>query len=280
MNSAYPSAVQTARDYYNSDDADNFYFDVWGGEDIHIGLYESADEDIAAASQRTVEALAARLSNLSAASRVIDLGAGYGGAARWLAQRAGCRVTCLNLSEAQNERNRELSRAAGLAERIEVRDGSFEHIPFDDASFGIVWSQDSLLHSGSREQVLEEIDRVLEPGGEIIFTDPMQADDCPDGVLEPVLARIHLDTLGSFAFYREQAGRLAWKEVEIVDLTPQLVTHYGRVRRELIERRDTLQGRVSAAYIDRMIEGLEHWVAAGQRGYLAWGIMQFRKPTR
>ena len=24
--------------YYDSDDADRFYYHIWGGEDIHIGL--------------------------------------------------------------------------------------------------------------------------------------------------------------------------------------------------------------------------------------------------
>jgi sarcosine/dimethylglycine N-methyltransferase len=272
------SVVRTARDYYNSDDADRFYFRIWGGEDIHIGLYESPDEDIRRASERTVAAMAERLERLDGETRVVDLGAGYGGAARWLAQKAGCKVACVNLSEIQNERNRERSVAAGLGNRIEVVDGSFEDIPYGDASFEVAWSQDSLLHSGERERVLREVDRVLVPGGEFIFTDPMQADNCPPGVLDPVLARIHLDSLGSIAFYRGAAARLGWEECGIVDLTHQLVRHYSRVRKELTARRDDLVPEVSPAYIDRMVQGLSHWIAAGERGHLAWGILHFRKP--
>jgi sarcosine/dimethylglycine N-methyltransferase len=277
VSEAYSEVVETAREYYNSDDADNFYFHIWGGEDIHIGLYASDDEDIATASQRTVTTIAARLQGLGAGSRVIDLGAGYGGAARWLARTHGCHVSCVNLSEAQNARNRELSRDAGLSGLIEVHDASFEDIPCPDEDFDVVWSQDSFLHSGKRERVLEEVDRVLRPGGEIVFTDPMQADDCPAGVLEPVLQRIHLESLGSFAFYREQARRLGWQEVGLDDLTPQLVRHYTRVRHELSGRRAALADKVSDAYIDRMIQGLGHWIDAGSKGYLAWGIMHFRK---
>jgi sarcosine/dimethylglycine N-methyltransferase len=272
------SVVRTARDYYNSDDADRFYFRIWGGEDIHIGLYESPDEDIRRASERTVAAMAERLERLDGETRVVDLGAGYGGAARWLAQKAGCKVACVNLSEIQNERNRERSVAAGLGNRIEVVDGSFEDIPYGDASFEVAWSQDSLLHSGERDRVLREVDRVLVPGGEFIFTDPMQADNCPPGVLDPVLARIHLDSLGSIAFYRGAAARLGWEECGIIDLTHQLVRHYSRVRKELTARRDDLVPEVSPAYIDRMVQGLSHWIAAGERGHLAWGILHFRKP--
>ncbi len=274
----YSEVVQTAREYYNSDDADNFYYHVWGGEDIHIGLYESEDEDIATASERTVRTMAGKLTGLGPETRVVDLGAGYGGAARWLARQYGCSVSCVNLSEAQNRRNRELTAQAGLSERISVHDASFEQIPAPDGSFDVAWSQDSFLHSGQREQVMAEIDRVLRPGGQLIFTDPMQADDCPPDVLGPVLERIHLDTLGSFAFYRAEARRLGWQEVGADELTHQLVRHYTRVREVLSTSRPQLAEKVSEAYIERMITGLSHWIDAGTRGYLAWGILRFRKP--
>lgn len=279
MSQDYSEVVKTAQEYYNSDDADNFYFQVWGGEDIHVGLYQTPEENIRDASERTVATMADRLTNLGPETRVIDLGAGYGGAARWMARRFGCHVTCLNLSEAQNERNRNMSAEQGLADHIEVIDGSFESVPSPDSSFEAAWSQDSLLHSGQRALVLDEVDRVLKPGGEFVFTDPMQADDCPEGVLQPVLDRIHLDSLGSFAFYRAQAKRLGWEEVGIEDMTHQLVNHYSRVREELKGRREELASVVSHDYIDRMLTGLGHWVEAGQNGYLAWGIMHFRKPA-
>lgn len=279
MTSNYSENVKTAQDYYNSDDADNFYFHVWGGEDIHIGLYKDDQESIADASERTDATMASRYkSSPDANTKIIDLGAAYGGAARWLAKQFGCHVTCLNLSEAQNARNRTITAEQNLADKITVLDGSFEEIPIEDNSFDFAWCQDSLLHSSRREVVLQEVDRVLKPGGEFIFTDPMQSDDCPEGVLQPVLDRIHLDSLGSFKFYRNTARQLGWEELEMTDLTPQLITHYTRVRQELTSRRDELAGVVSSEYVDRMILGLGHWIDAGNKGYLAWGIMHFKKP--
>lgn len=279
MATQYSEVVQTAQEYYNSDDADNFYYHIWGGEDIHIGLYQSDDEKIAVASERTVATMADSLSGVDASSRIVDLGAGYGGAARYLAKRFGCSVYCINLSETQNQRNREITEAQSLSDKIEVVDGSFEKLPYEDNSFNVAWSQDSFLHSGERATVMREIDRTLKPGGQLVFTDPMQADDCPEGVLQPVLERIHLDSLGSVAFYREQAAQLGWKEIKVELMTPQLVNHYSRVRQELQSRREELQQWVSAAYIDRMIKGLQHWVEAGNNGYLAWGILLFQKPA-
>lgn len=278
MNARESDVVDVARDYYNSDDADNFYFEIWGGEDIHIGLYRSQEESIAVASTRTVATMAHELGTLTEQTRIADFGAGYGGSARWLARTFGCHVSCVNLSEVQNDRNRQITAAAGLSDKIDVYDASFEDVPLQDADFDHVWSQDSLLHSGDRGRVFDEADRILRPGGSFIFTDPMQADDCPAGVLQPVLDRLHLESLGSIRYYREQARRLGWTEVQVHDLTPQLVAHYTRVRQDLASRRDELSSKISDAYVDRMIAGLGHWVDAGTKGYLAWGILHFRKP--
>ena len=279
MSSEYSQVVETARAYYNSADADNFYFHVWGGEDIHIGVYQTADETIGNASRRTVQRMASLPAGLDRDSRVLDLGAGYGGAARHLAKRFGCHVTALNLSDTENARNRQMNREQGLEQLIDVVDGSFEDVPAGDASFDLVWSQDAILHSGHRDRVIAEAARVLRAGGELVFTDPMQADDCPPDVLQPVLDRIHLSSLGSPAFYREQAASNRLREERFLPMTEQLVTHYSRVRDELLANRDRLRGLVSDDYIERMLTGLGHWVDAGTNGWLCWGIMHFRKPS-
>lgn len=276
MSNHYSAAVNTARDYYNSEDADRFYYTIWGGEDIHVGLYRADDEPIFEASRRTVQHMAERAAP-TADSRVLDIGAGYGGSARYLAHRYGCQVVALNLSEVENARHREMNARAGLDHLIEVVDGSFEAIPYPDAHFDLVWSQDAILHSGDRSGVLREVDRVLRPGGEFLFTDPMQTDTCPPGVLQPILARIHLEGLGSPGFYRTLAADLGWRELAFDELAEQLPNHYGRVLRELEARRGELRGVVSDAYIERMKRGLRHWIEGGQNGYLTWGLLHFRK---
>jgi sarcosine/dimethylglycine N-methyltransferase len=279
MTARYRSAaVNTARDYYNSDDADNFYFHVWGGEDIHVGLYENDVEPIRDASRRTVERMAQRLSRLDGNSRVLDLGSGYGGSMRWLAKTFACRCVALNLSEVENQRARQMNEAQGVAALIDVVDASFERLDFPDASFDVLWSQDAILHSGAREQVLREAARVLKPGGEFVMTDPMQADDCPAGVLQPILERIHLQSLGSPRFYREAAVRAGLEDRGYEDHTPQLTRHYARVLQELQRQQPRLRGLVSDEYIKRMQKGLRHWIDGGRQGHLAWGIFLFRKP--
>ncbi|MGH3095587.1 MAG: methyltransferase domain-containing protein [Streptosporangiales bacterium] len=275
LTGAYSTAVHTARDYYNSEDADNFYATVWGGEDIHVGTYESATEDIFSASRRTVERMASNV-RLTPDTRVLDIGAGFGGAARYLAATHGCQVTCLNLSEVENERNRAMNHEQGLADLVDVTDGSFESLPYQDNAFDVVWSQDAFLHSGDRERVLEEATRVLKPGGHLIFTDPMATDGCPREHLAPILQRINLDTMATPGFYRRELARLGMTSIEFDDSSEQLPQHYQRVLEETEQHDAELEGKVSDDYRTRMKTGLRNWVEGGRAGNLAWGIFHAR----
>lgn len=267
--------VEVTEAYYDSTEADRFYHRIWGGEDIHIGIYQPGD-DIARASRRTVETMASMVPALGPQHRVADLGAGYGGSARFLSRQRGCHVACVNLSETQNARNRQLTEAAGLSDRIEIVHGNFEALPIADDDVDLVWSQDAFLHSEARRRVLTEARRVLKAGGELIFTDPMQADDCPEGALEHVLQRIHLESLASFGFYRREAESLGFEPVAVHDHTEQLGRHYRRVHEELSSRYAEMIELSSREYVDRMLAGLSHWVEAAGRGHLAWGILHFR----
>ena len=273
----YSAAVDTAREYYNSSDADRFYATIWGGEDIHVGLYDSDNDPIVEASRRTVERIASSVKNLDSKTRVLDIGSGYGGSARYLVKKYGCQVGCLNLSETQNSRNRELNQKEGISLAINVIDGSFEDIPLPDGSVDLVWSQDAILHSGDRKKVFEEVARVLAKGGQFIFTDPMQSAKCPKNVLKPILDRIHLDSLGSIEHYQKMAKDCGLTEVEIMDLSQNLPAHYGRVLQELVAQHNNLIRVCAEEYLANMKVGLQHWVDAGNAGHLTWGILHFQK---
>lgn len=277
MSETHQKLTNTARDYYDSEDADNFYHAIWGGEDIHIGLYDE-NTSIKEASHRTVLYMADKLNGLKPGAKVLDIGSGYGGGARVLAKQFGAHVTCLNLSTVENERNRAMTAEQGLNDQIDVVDGSFDDIPCDGDAFDIVWSQDAILHAADRTKVLDEVARVLKKGGEFIFTDPMQADNLTDtSALQPIYDRIHLSNLASFAFYREELKKRGFSEVKIDDFTHQLRNHYHNVGVQLADRREELEGRISADYINNMLAGLKYWVDGADDGYLAWGVMHFRK---
>ncbi|MDQ0316217.1 glycine/sarcosine N-methyltransferase [Amorphus orientalis] len=274
------AAADTAEAYYDDSAADEFYFNIWGGEDIHVGLYETT-KDIKEASHLTVKRMCEQAGRIDADTKVLDIGAGYGGSARVIAREYGAPVVALNISETQNERDRELNKAQGLDKLVTVKHGSYEDIPEADESFDLVWSQDAILHSGNKPKVFEEVFRVLKPGGCFIFTDPMQADVVSDPAsLQPVLDRLHLDNMGSFALYRRLAREAGFTEGEHLELTHNLRTHYSRVSEEVKADYDNLVKLSAEDYLQRMLKGLDAWVTAADAGNLAWGILVFRKPER
>ena len=270
------TAVDKAEEYYNSTPADEFYFKIWGGDHIHVGIYNHSKESIKDASPRIVQMMASKL-NLKTNIKLLDLGSGYGGAARYLAKNFGFQVTCLNLSKTQNERNSSLNKKQNLDNLITVVEGNFEDIPYPEDSFDIVWSQDAIVHSANRELVVQEVVRVLNDSGEFIFTDLMQTNDCPKSILKPVLDRIQLDSLGSFGFYVEQGRKFGVKKTEVQDLSEHLTTHYQRVMEETQDRYIEMVEVCGKEYIDKMIQGLKHWVKAGENDYLSWGIVHMSK---
>jgi SAM-dependent methyltransferase len=115
-------------------------------------------------------------------ARVLDLGSGKGGAARLLAKRYGCHVTCLNLGSRQNEFNKIKAAAEGIGHLIEPVLGSFnEPLPADwTDSFDLVWSQEAFCHAMDHNALISEIQRVLKPGGTMVFSDIMQGDSGGD----------------------------------------------------------------------------------------------------
>ncbi len=123
--------------------------------------------------------------------------------------------------------------------------------------------------------MFEEVNRVLKPGGDFVFTDLVQHEDAPREALESVLARYHLDSLGTVRFYREAAMEIGWRELQVIDLSGNLVTHYEGVLQEL-ERR--YESEFSEEYLEEVRHGTQHWVSAGKEGIFKWAMFHYQKP--
>ncbi|MFD0415364.1 SAM-dependent methyltransferase [Streptomyces sp. NPDC127108] len=279
-NSTLTSNETATRTYYESTDVDRFYDIVWGGEDIHTGIYDHDAEPVADASRRTVERLADRLADHLAPGRtVLDLGSGYGGTARYLADRFGCNVVALNLSEAQNERHRAANAKRGLDGLIEVVTGSFHEVPYGDGHFDAVCSLEAFCHSGDRARVLSEGVRVLKPGGALAFTDIMAAEDTPAEALRPVVSRLGVDTLATPAFYLDRLAELGLDPVDFDDHSGQIARHYVRLTADTRAREADLRAAISPAYVDGLLANLPLWVDTTRAERLRWGIFHGRRAT-
>ena len=96
----------------------------------------------------------------------LDLGCGAGQLVIELARAAPTmHVTGIDLSENLLADARQSAEEAGVAERVEFRLGNVEGIPSPDQSLDLAISTFSLHHWNEPVKVLNEIDRVLKPGG-------------------------------------------------------------------------------------------------------------------
>jgi ubiquinone/menaquinone biosynthesis C-methylase UbiE len=171
--------------------------DFWDRDDLESAVLAALDALVAAAATErpTVDLLApldqfhgggkaattrlARLAALAPGVQVVDVGGGLGGPARTLAVEHGCRVTVLDLAPSYVRAGAALTARLGLADRVSHRLGQALDLPFADAAFDVVWTQNSGMNVEAKERMVAEFRRVLRPGGQLVFQEPMA------GVLQP-----------------------------------------------------------------------------------------------
>ena len=119
---------------------------------------------------RLTEELASLLA-LSPSTIVLDVASGKGTTALFLAERFGCRVIGIDLSE-QNvlDANSEAA-ARSLGELVEFRLADAEALPFDAESFDSILCECAFCTFPSKQSAASEFERVLKPGGRVGISD-------------------------------------------------------------------------------------------------------------
>lgn len=98
--------------------------------------------------------------------RVLEIGVGAGtDFVQWV--RHGAIATGIDLTEQGISLTRERLGLEGLQAQLQVADA--EELPFSDDSFDIVYSYGVLHHSPDTQRAIEEVRRVLKPGGTAII---------------------------------------------------------------------------------------------------------------
>jgi SAM-dependent methyltransferase len=130
---------------------------------------------------------------------VLDVGGGFGGPARTLAVQFGCRVTSLDLTESYVRAARMLTARMRLDDRVTHEVGNALALPFPDASFDLVWTQNSGMNIADKARLYAGFHRVLRPGGRLALQEPMA------GPVEPVLYPVMWARDPSTSFLRPPA---------------------------------------------------------------------------
>jgi ubiquinone/menaquinone biosynthesis C-methylase UbiE len=111
------------------------------------------------------------MANLKASDRVLDVGCGLGGTARYLAEHYNCNVNGVDLTEEYISAGTKLTEFANLGDRVELQFGSALDLPYEDERFDIVWTQHVQMNIVDKRRFYSEIARVLRPGGRFMFHD-------------------------------------------------------------------------------------------------------------
>jgi MPBQ/MSBQ methyltransferase len=138
--------------------------DLAGLDQLHAGFVP--------ATEHMLDAL-----DLTAATRLLDVGSGVGGPARLAAARHGCRVTGIDLSPDFVDLARTLTERVGLSDRVTFDVGSATSLPYDDASFSRAMLNHVGMNIAEKDRVFAGVRRVLEPDGVFGVYEQMRVGD-------------------------------------------------------------------------------------------------------
>ena len=105
-----------------------------------------------------------------AGERLLDIGSGIGGPARWLAAKSGCHVTGVDLTPEFCAAARALNAACGMADRVTIIEGSALALPVPDGAFDAAYSQNVIMNIADKRHFYREACRALRPGGRLALS--------------------------------------------------------------------------------------------------------------
>eukprot|EP01023_Acetabularia_acetabulum_P012034 TRINITY_DN15605_c0_g1_i3.p2 TRINITY_DN15605_c0_g1~~TRINITY_DN15605_c0_g1_i3.p2 ORF type:complete len:293 (-),score=30.96 TRINITY_DN15605_c0_g1_i3:477-1355(-) len=281
--------ISVAKSFYDSCEHQNFY-QQWGGNFINVGVYDKFSEnELAQPSPQIVDQASLHSSQELMQSvpveyvqnaTIVDMGAGLGGTARWLATTFNCKVHCVEISSTECSRNRDMIQQQNLSEQVSVIEGSFTNIPEYISSVDIVISQDAFVHCDehSFQQVAKEAFRILKPGGYFLFSDIIKTDHSSEQQLQDVYKRYCVDNMGSPKKYVETVTGAGFEILRLKSDIQQIIKHYSIVR-SVMNQAGLENCKLSQTDFTKILQGLDAMVDSGKEGQVTHALFLFQKPN-
>ena len=131
---------------------------------------------------RLINRLADGLLDLHAAGphatdrHLLDIAAGRGGAAIHAHRRYGLKVTGIDITPYNAYRATQNTKTKNHWPRVRFSIGNAHGLPLADNSFSLAWSIESPAHFADKPAFLQEVARILKPGGVFTFADLLMVD--------------------------------------------------------------------------------------------------------
>jgi tocopherol O-methyltransferase len=163
-------------DYYTQ--SENAYKDSWDLNNslaIHYGYWDeklkSFPQSLTRMNEVMMEAAA-----IKPTDKVLDAGCGIGGSSIFLAERLGCNVIGISLSERQVDKAKELALKNKVEDKVKFEIMNYCITDFAGESFDVVWGCESICYADDKEQFIKEAYRLLKPGGRMVVADGFVTD--------------------------------------------------------------------------------------------------------
>jgi SAM-dependent methyltransferase len=104
--------------------------------------------------------------------RVLLYGCGEGNEAAGLFDQGAASIAGFDVSDAEIARAQATAEQRGYADRVDFRTADAHHTPYEDDAFDLIIGN-AILHHLDVEVALEEIQRILAPGGRAVFREPL-----------------------------------------------------------------------------------------------------------
>jgi tocopherol O-methyltransferase len=167
--------VEAVRAYYNETWKD--YRGVWmntRNRALHFGYWDPSTRSHAESLLNMNRLLAERVA-LRPGERVLDAGCGVGGSAMWLAEEYEARVVGITLVEDQVRRARRYTAERGLDHLVTFEQRDYLSTELPEATFDVVWAEESLCHAPDKRPFFAEAYRLLRPGGRLVGEDLLRS---------------------------------------------------------------------------------------------------------
>ncbi|KAG7400478.1 hypothetical protein PHYBOEH_005506 [Phytophthora boehmeriae] len=120
---------------------------------------------------RHIEELLTKTPSGNGDKKVLDVGTGFGGTARLLAHRSGCKVDALELQPDLCEAGKALTRRCGLDDRISHLNDDFLELVVTPNAYDVVVGLLCFLHIGHWTELFRRCFESLKPGGFLYIDD-------------------------------------------------------------------------------------------------------------
>jgi len=213
---------------------------------------------------------------------VLDIGCGLGGVDLHLLRRHGAaQVTGIDIDPALIERSRQLAHKYQVADRLDFICVEPGPLPFDDASFEIVTSKDSIIHITDKQALSQDIFRILEPGGWFAASDWLAGyEDQPSAEMQAYIDAEGLDfNLASATIYADALQAAGFVDIGIVDRN-QWYRQQARVEREQLTGAlsEGLASKLGTDFLNHQIDIWNKMISALDQGQLRPTHLRAHKP--